>query len=194
MKLRYLLLLSIVILFAFSAARQSADKKPSSQALYKKKLDDYSFSHRDNFKYFSKTKTSATAFPVTNNHWPEEQVHAYSILPDSTGVVLFAVITDESPEGDYTMDFKYYFDREGKTVAFERINRFYHSVCLNSDALYESRIFYYDKKSRLAGKEFSLTTPEGKPMDSLRCDFPYSFPYSIYHSWQEFKIGAGLSL
>ena len=179
--------MALILLLAFAPAQ----KELNPQA-YKKGIDKYTLEHIDNFKYYAKTRTSLKPYLVINRSWPDNMVHSYHVLANEKGTVIFAMVEDDAQWGDYAITYRYYFDVSGKTIAFERGNHFYHSACVNNDAINESRIFYYDSTFQRTGQEYSLISAEGKVLDTVHCDFPYNFPYKIYAGWKELKEAEGL--
>jgi hypothetical protein len=131
--------------------------------------------------YYGKERKNETPIHMANrNDMPEMIEKVTALLYDEKNEHLLYSVEDNISEfGDYTLQYKHYFDNEGNTIAFERYCGFFHSRCLHNDALHETTIFYYGKNLQLKNKLHTFTTPEGKPIDSARCDFPYDYPFTV---------------
>lgn len=184
--MKYLYLSILLICIGCSLAFLSPETADSLRA-FKKERDTYIYQHLKDFRYYAKTKQSEKPYQVTTGQWPSDMQWAYSVLPDAKGNIIFAQTEQNGEWGDYTIDYRYYFDASGHTVSFVRYARFYHSVCVNNDAVDEIRTFYYTPDFKELGKDFEFHSEEGKKLDSLKCDFPYNFPYKIYSTWEELR-------
>jgi hypothetical protein len=185
----------LTLIFAPAILLSLAFGKPQkviSPQEYKKQIDAYTYAHIDSFRYFAMTKTSAKPFRVMSKRWPENMIKSYSVLANRAGKIIFAMVEQDGEWGDYAITYRYYFDEEGKTKSFQKGNHFYHSVCVNNDAIDEKRIYYYDTSFKRINEEYSLISGDGKVLDSMRCDFPYNLPFKIYRSWKELKQAENL--
>jgi hypothetical protein len=121
-----------------------------------------------------------------NTKWPAEELTevSYNVFKDSIGKVVMIAKMPFSESGDWDVSYVYYFDSFGKIFAFERISGFFNSICTD-DAAHETLARYFDKNLKQINQTYKLTDSKKKPLNKLKCTFPYNFAYEIYPSVEE---------
>lgn len=110
----------------------------------------------------------------------------YNIFKDKSGRIIYISEMPKSPNDDWFIAYKSYFDESGNLFAFQRQNNFFKSECTNGAAL-ENLIKYYDPGFELLDSVYTLTDSHKKDLTKTDCKFPYNFPYKIYKSVTDYQ-------
>ena len=110
----------------------------------------------------------------------------YNIFKDENGQIIYIAEIPKSPDDDWFIAYKSYFDENGNLFAFQRQNNFFHSECTKGAAL-ENLVKYYNDKFEVVDSIYTLTDSYKKDLNKAGCKFPYNFPYSVYKSVAEYR-------
>jgi hypothetical protein len=117
---------------------------------------------------------------VKNDKWPETVEYTYNVLKNAAGKIILVAQIPYSESGDWNIQYKYYFDTEGKTFAFERNANFFNSECTDG-AAHEVIDKYYDRDFKTLNETYKLTNEKHKALIKAKCTSPYDFTdYKIY--------------
>lgn len=158
-----------------------------SADLEKKKLeiDQYMKKHSKQFFLFAKVPKKKELVRVDNDKWPEEVECSYNILKDAAGKVIFIAQIPYSESGDWNINYSYYFNPSGELFCFNRFTGFFNSGCTD-DAAHETITKYYNRKFNIVSNSYILTDSKKRPLNKLKCAFPYEFKdYKIYKNVNE---------
>lgn len=117
---------------------------------------------------------------------PAQVVVVYNILKDKNGRIVYISEMPKSPNDDWFIACKSYFDENGNLFAFQRQNNFFNSECTKGAALENLQRFYNDKFDVL-DSVYTLTDSYKKDLTEAPCKFPYNFPYKIYKNVDEYR-------
>lgn len=110
----------------------------------------------------------------------------FNIFKDKQGQIIYIAEMPKSPNDDWFIAYKSYFDKNGNLFAFQRQNNFFHSECTKGAAL-ENLVKYYNHKFEVLDSAYTLTDSYKKELDKAGCKFPYNFPYKIYKTVDEYR-------
>ena len=133
---------------------------------------------------FAKVPHKKELIKVKNNKWPDEVEYSYNILKDSANNIIMILQGPFSESGDWDISYIHYFDKAGKTFAFERRTNFFNSECTEG-AAYEVVSNYYQDNFTKVDQTYKLTNKQGKSLAKSKCNFPYDFKYTIYKNVSE---------
>jgi len=119
-------------------------------------------------------------------HYPGKIEAAYNVLKNPEDKVVYVAEIPFSPKDDWFIVYKNYFDEKGKLFAFQRLNNFFHSECTKGAAL-ESLTKFYNDDFSVADSSYTLTDSNKKTLDKESCKFPYSFPYTVAKTLEEYR-------
>ena len=175
------LFLFIVIMFSCSP---SASQDPAFVQKNKKYSIDSLINKDRGLTLMVKIKGRQTLLPMPADGKGVETV--YNILRNKNGQVLYISEIPKSPDDEWFIAYKSYFDENGKLFAFQRQNNFFNSGCTKGAAL-ESLVKYYNVEFEVVDSAYTLTDSYKKDLDKRSCKFPYNFPYKIYNSVEEYR-------
>ena len=115
---------------------------------------------------------------INNEDFTDDVETSYYILKDSLGNIITVSEFPFSKSGDWSIAFTHYFDKEGKTFAFERQTNFFNSFCTDEVA-YETRTKFYDRNFKLIKRTYKLVDKENRDLQKDSCQFPYDYEYKI---------------
>lgn len=127
---------------------------------------------------FIKLKNKPGLVPLIKGMDKKKMEAAYNIFKDKTGKMVYIAEMPYSPDDEYFIAYKNYFDEEGKLFAFERINNFFGSECAERAAL-EGLIKFYTNDFKMVDSVYTLTDSKNNKLEKVKCKFPYNFPYTI---------------
>jgi len=146
---------------------------------YQKEIIDTLFNRsKDKIIVLVKLVDNDELTTVTNGNFPENVETTFNILKDSLGQVITVSEFPFSESGDWYIVLTHYFDKDGKTFAFERQTNFFNSICTDGVA-FETKTEFYDNDFQLIDKEYKLVDKENKPLQKDSCQFPYDYDYKI---------------
>ena len=115
---------------------------------------------------------------IQNGYFPDNVETTFNILKDSLGQIVSVSEFPFSESGDWNIIFTHYFDKDGKTFAFERQSNFFNSICTDGVA-YETRAEFYNSDFQLIDKTYKLVDEKNKPLQKDSCQFPYDYEFKI---------------
>ncbi len=146
---------------------------------YQKNNIDSLFKHNtDKVIVVAKLTDGNEPILIKNGNFPENVETTYNILKDSLGNVMLVSEFPFSESGDWSITFSHYFDKKGKTFAFERQTNFFNSICTNGIA-FETRTEFYDSDFKLIDKTYKLVDEKNTTLEKDSCQFPYDYNYDI---------------
>lgn len=146
---------------------------------YQKTNIDALFSRsKDKLIVLAKLTDNNEPLPIKNGDFPDNVKITFNILKDSLGNIVTIAESPFSESGDWNIIFTHYFDKDGKTFAFERQTNFFNSICTDGVA-YETRIEFYNSHFQLIDKAYKLTDDKNRILQKDSCQFPYDYEYKI---------------
>jgi hypothetical protein len=146
---------------------------------YQKSAIDTLFRHKkDKLIVFAKLTNDEKPVAIQSGDFPDKVEISYHILKDSLGHIATISEFPFSESGDWHISFTHYFDKDGKTFAFERQTNFFNSICTDGVA-FETRTEFYDREFKLIDKTYNLINKENRPLQKDNCQFPYDYEYKI---------------
>lgn len=127
---------------------------------------------------FIKLTETGQPFLLETDTIPEEAITTYYILKDSLGKVITISELPTSESGDWFIVLTHYFDKDGKTFAFERQTNFFNSGCVEG-IVYETKTEFYNSDFQMIHKAYKLVDEKNKPLKKDSCTFPYDNEYKV---------------
>lgn len=184
-----LLLIIIGLLSACNLSDNKTNENSTSRLFSEPDIID-KLKHKKNtidtlFKYsknklivYAKLVGSDEPILIKNGNFPDNVEISYNILKDSLGHIVTVSEFPLSESGDWDITFTHYFDKDGKTFAFDRQTNFFNSIC-TSGVAYETRIEFYDSDFKTLNKVYKLIDEKGMTLQKNSCQFPYDYKYKI---------------
>jgi len=175
--------MSMRLAFLLSLTALAACGGSSAGPALRAKADSLLTSGRGQVTLYAKTG-DGRVIQVADPTIPQDSTTetSYAVLKDSTGTVVLLIETPVSKSGDWTNEYRHYFDAEGRTAFFRRYSSFFEGCEFGLAKEVLERSYTTSFKTKL--DTYSLTNPEGSPQDSTRCEFRYHFPYEVYPTWE----------
>lgn len=190
--LTYLLTIIILGLFSNCNSKKSSTSRllPEPNIIeilkYEKNEIDTLFMHEKNKSLiFIKLTEEGQAIQITTDTIPEKAITTYSILKDSIGKIVIISEFPTSESGDWFIVLTHYFDKNGKTFAFERQTNFFNSGCTEG-IVYETKTEFYNSDFKKIDKAYNLVDEKNKPLKKDSCTFPYDYEYKVSSNINEF--------
>ena len=183
-KLIYLLIILVVQLAACSTRSSSKSKHRIENDIIEKLkiekdvLDTLMRKKNDKSEQFVKFEEKDEAIQIMTDTVPENAITYYSVLKDSLGKILAITEFPTSESGDWFIAMTHYFDKKGKTFAFERHTGFFNSICTDGIA-YETKVEFYNINFKLIGKTYKLVDEKNNLLKKDSCTFPYDYKYKV---------------
>ena len=112
------------------SSRHFSEQDIFEKLKYQKATIDSLFNHnKDKLLIFVKLADKDELEQITNGKFPENVETTFNILKDSFGKVITVSEFPFSESGDWNIILTLYFDKDGKTFAFERQTNFFNSIC-----------------------------------------------------------------
>lgn len=190
MKSLTFILIFFVGLFSFCNSTDSSTNSSSAARLhpksdnleklrYQKTIIDNLFNHnKDKLIVFAKLVNKDEPIQITNGNFPDNVETTFNILEDSSGQIITVSEFPFSESGDWNIILTHYFDKDGKTFAFERQTNFYNSNCTDGVA-YETKTEFYNNDFQLIDKMYKLVDDNNKNLQKEICQFPYDYEYNV---------------
>lgn len=134
---------------------------------------------------FAKLVDKDELVPIVEENYPENMETTFSMLKDSSGNIITASEIPVSQSGDWYIVFTHYFDKYGKTFAFERQTNFFTSICTEGVA-YETKTVYYDDNFETVSDQYKLIDANNQPLNKDSCGHAYNFEYKVLSDADQF--------
>jgi hypothetical protein len=145
---------------------------------YQKTNIDTLFNHsKDKLIVLAKLIDKDEPIQIKNGNFPDNVETTFNILKDSLGQIIRASEFPFSDSGDWYMILTHYFDKDGKTFAFERQTNFFNSICTDGVA-YETRTKFYNSDFQLIDKMYKLVDEKNKTLQKDSCQ-SYDYEYKV---------------
>lgn len=181
----------LTILVGLISACNSNDSRTSSSSQllpkadilerlkYQKTIIDTLFNQsKEHLIVLAKLVDKDEPIQIKNGIFPDNVETTFNILKDGSGQVITVSEFPFSESGDWNIILTHYFDKDGKTFAFERQTNFFNSICTVGVA-YETQLEFYNSDFKLIDKMYKLVDQKNKPLQKDSCQFPYNYEYKI---------------
>lgn len=146
---------------------------------YQKATIDTLFNRRkEKIEVLAKLVDTDELVKVSNGNFPENIETTFNIIKDSLGQVITISEFPFSESGDWNIILTHYFDKDGKTFAFERQTNFFNSICTDGVA-YETKTEFYNSDFQLIDKVYRLVDEKNNNLQKESCQFPYDYDYKV---------------
>jgi len=176
---------------------KTVSKIDSTLTLLKNKqnqTDEFVFKNQKNILVFAKVYRKKNLITVSNEDWPEDTEVTYNVIKDKQGKVILIAAIPFSESGDWYIEYKHYFEDNGKVFAFTKKETLFDNSVKGGLAM-EQDFKYYDPFSKLIGSKYSLTDKRGKAIKRKRSEFNFrDDKYNIYKDLNECLKAYNLSL
>jgi hypothetical protein len=183
-KLTYLLTIILGLLAACNSKNSSTSRllpEPDiiEKLKYEKSEIDTLFKNgKGECLTFLKLTENGQSFLLETDTIPEEAITTYYILKDSLGKVITISELPTSESGDWFIVYTHYFDKTGKTFAFERQTNFFNSNCTDGIA-YETKTELYNSDFKIINKTYNLVDEKNNPLNKDSCSLLYDYKYCV---------------
>jgi len=142
---------------------------------YQKTIIDTLFNHsKDKLIVLAKLVDKDELIQIKNGNFPDNVETTFNVLKDSLGQIITASEFPFSESGDWYIILTHYFDKDGKTFAFERQTNFFNSICTEGVA-YETQTEFYNSDFQLIDKMYKLVDEKNKTLQKDSCQFDYEY-------------------
>jgi len=160
----------------------------------KKEIDTLFKRNTKKLIVFAKLTDKEKPVEIKNGNFPENVEVSYNILTDKLGNTVSITDFPFSESGDWDISYTHYFDKNGKTFAFQRKANFFNSMCTDG-AAFETTIQFYNTDFQLLDKSYKLVDEKNRKLQKDSCQFNYNFDYNIYSTreklFKSIKINNG---
>lgn len=184
--MKHFLIPVCVYLFFLMSCSSAADPQPATALKDQKYTIDSLINKERKLIVMAKVRGQKNIGAVPKD--PAEVEVVYNIFKDKNGRIVYVSEMPKSPNDDWFIAYKSYFDENGNLFAFQRQNNFFNSECTTGAALENLQRFYNDKFEVL-DSVYTLTDSYKKDLTQAPCKFPYNFPYKIYKNVDEYRTG-----
>lgn len=156
--------------------------KTSVPDLQKKKdtIDEYLAAHPKQVITLVKVPGKTRLVRIFGKKWPDEIEDTYNILKDASGKIMLIDERPESESGDWDIEYRHYFDSEGRTFAFCRQESTFDDDG-NDTIIRERLVNLYDFNFKKIDAIKGIFDQDYKPLRSKKKNFNFrDFPYHIY--------------
>lgn len=115
-------------------------------------------------------------FQIINENFPEDIETTFNIVKDKAGHIIYACEIPASESGDWFLALNHYFDKNGKTFAFEKQTNEFNSGC--AEITYETKTEYYDNDFKSIGNDYKLVDNKKKELRKKDCDL-MNYKYKV---------------
>jgi hypothetical protein len=123
--------------------------------------------------------------PIVNGQFPDSIETSFQIWKDSLGTILAIAEFPFSESGDWQIRYMHYFNKAGKTFAFERQCSFYNSICTEG-AAFETSTAFYNMRFQPMDTAYTLVDEGRRALQKNSCQFPYQYAYQIASGIEEY--------
>lgn len=188
-RITYILTLFVVLISACNSTDNRTNSSSTSRFLpepdilerrkYQKTIIDTLFAHsKDKLIVLAKLVDKDEPIQIIDGNFPDNVEITFNILKDSLGQIITVFEIPYSESGDWNIFLTHYFDKNGKTFAFERQTSFFNSICTDGVA-YETKTEFYNSNFQLINKTYKLVDEENKTLQIDSCQFPYDYEYKV---------------
>lgn len=188
-RLAYVLTIFVVLISACNSNDSRTSSSSTSRLLpepgllerlkYQKIIIDTFLNHsKDKLVVLAKLVDKDELIQIKNGNFPDNVETTFNILKDSLGELITASEFPFSESGDWNIILTHYFDKDGKTFAFERQTNFFNSICTDGIA-YETRTEFYNSDFQVIEKMYRLVDEKNKTLQKDSCQFPYDYEYKV---------------
>lgn len=124
---------------------------------------------------------------IKGPEWPKAITTIYKVWKDKEGKTGVIYEIPFGKGGDYRIEYKHYFDKDGKTFAFQRKTNFFNSICTD-ETVYERLIKFYDTDFQLLKEFYSLKDGKGSMLEDRDCTLNYDFEYQVETSLDDYLM------
>ena len=163
-----------------STSRLLPEPDINERLKYQKALIDTLYNHnKDKVKVLVKLVDKDELVEEKNNEFDEISCEkTFWLLQDTLNKIITISEQPFSVSGDWNIVLTHYFDKDGKTFAFEKQTNFFNSICTDEVA-YETLTEFYNSDFKLIDKMYKLVDKNNKPLQKDSCQFPYDYEYKI---------------
>lgn len=174
---------------ASQLAPESADIK---RLKYQKSSTDSLFAqNQDKIEVLVKLADKPDLILFKDTILPDDTETSFNILRDSSKNITIILESPYSESGDWFLTLTHYFDKNGKTYAFERQTNFFNSGCTEGVA-YETRTEFYDNNLKSIHKDYKLIDEKGKDLKKDSCYFLYDYDYKVSPNLEKYLKSNGI--
>ena len=183
----------LIIFVGLTSACNSTDSRKNSNSTsrllpepdirerlkYQKATIDTLFNRRkEKIEVLVKLVDNDELVKVSNGNFPKNVETTFNIIKDNLGQVITISEFPFSESGDWNIILTHYFDKDGKTFAFERQTNFFNSICTDGVA-YETKTEFYNSAFQLIDKDYRLVDEKNNNLQKDSCQFPYDYDYKV---------------
>ena len=131
-------------------------------------IDSFVSQNPKNLTILVKRIDRSDLFQIANEIFPEDVETTFNIVKDKAGHIIYACEIPNSESGDWFVALNHYFDKNGKTFAFEKQTNEFNSGC--AEITYETKTEYYNNDFKSIGSDYKLVDKKKKELRKKDCD------------------------
>jgi hypothetical protein len=131
---------------------------------------------------------------VKGDHWPDEIEYTYNILKDHSGNIIFIAQTPYSESGDSNIEYRHYFDEQGKTYAFSGKESIFDDN-VKGGVVRQMLLKYFDINSKTINEVYKLMDVNNKELkvNANKVNFSDDV-FTIYNNLKDCLVGYNIQL
>lgn len=131
-------------------------------------IDSFVSQNPKNLNVLVKRINRSDLFQIVNGNFPEDVETTFNIVKDKTGNIIYVCEIPHSESGDWFITLNHYFDKNGKTFAFQKQTNEFNSGC--AEITYETKTEYYNNDFKSIGSDYKLVDDKKQELHKKDCD------------------------
>jgi hypothetical protein len=148
---------------SFSQGNNLADATLISLEKKKAYIDKYIEKHSNDLIVLVKIPGKKALVRVKGDQWPDEIEYTFNILKDHSGKIIFIAQMPYSESGDSNIEYRHYFDEQGKTYAFSGKESIFDDN-VKGGVVRQTLLKYFDVNSKTINEVYRLTDVNNKEL------------------------------
>lgn len=146
----------------------------------KAEIDQYEFKHRNEIITFIKREGKGKLIKTKTDEFPDDTEYVYNLLKDDSGHIALIEQIPYSRSGDWYVEWKHYFDANGKTFCFSNRQSVFNDDVKGGVAV-DEMVDYYNPEFNKIDSKSRLTDKDDKTLERKKSEFDFrDYKYGIY--------------
>jgi len=151
----------------------------------KAEIDHYEFKHRNEIITFVKLEGKSKLIKTKTDDFPDDTEYVYNLLKDDSGHIVLIEQIPHSQSGDWYIEWKHYFDANGKTFCFSNRQSVFNDD-VNGGVAVDETVDYYNTEFKQIESKSRLTDKDDKTISRNKGEFDFrDNKYNIYKNANE---------
>jgi len=179
MKTLLLLFASLLTYISIPADHLTEIKKKQAE------IDQYEFKHRKETITLVKLEGKSKLIKPKSEDLPDDAEYEYNVLKDGSGRIVLIEQIPCSQSGDWYIEWKHYFDADGKTFCFSDRQSIFNDE-VKGGVVVDETVNYYNIEFKKIESKSRMTDKDDKAISRKKSEFDFrDYKYSIYKNVDE---------